>query len=175
MAVDFTIRAFNHDDIRSLLTWFETPEDLAQWGSPARRFPLDEEQVMVFIAETEGNEPKRRMWAAEFEGALVATATTILDWHQGVVLLGFVAVSPAARGRGIAEPFLKQVIAETFTDDRIERIELNVYTFNKPAIRTYEKLGFVCEGIRRSLARMGAARWDAAHYAMLRADTLAIQ
>lgn len=172
MAVDFTIRAFNHDDIRSLLTWFETPEDLAQWGSPARRFPLDEEQVMVFLTATEGYEPKRRMWAAEFEGALVATATTIIDWHQGVVLLGFVAVSPAARGRGIAEPFLKQVIAETLTD---HRIELNVYTFNKPAIRTYEKLGLVCEGIRRSLARMGTARWDASHYAVLRADTLAIQ
>ena len=57
-----------------------------------------------------------------------------------------------------------------FAEPVVERLELNVYTFNAAAIRTYEALGFVREGIRRSLAKVGEERWDAAHYAMLRAD-----
>ncbi|WP_131114833.1 GNAT family N-acetyltransferase [Lichenihabitans psoromatis] len=169
------LRAFRYDDIASLLTWFPTAEDLAQWGSPARTFPLDEAQIIAFLKETEGDEPKRRMWAGEVNGAFVATATTIIDWHQGVVLLGFIGISPAERGRGLAHPFLQKVIDTTFVDERIERIELNVYTFNEPAIRTYEKLGFLREGVRRSLARLGTVRWDAAHYALLRSDPPPLQ
>ena len=175
MAGDLLIRAFSIEDIQSLLTWFPAPEDLAQWGSPARRFPLDEAQIMTFLTETGGDEPKRRMWSGEVDGVFVATATTIIDWHQGVVLLGFIGVSPLTRGRGLAQPFLRKIIDATFIDNRIERIERNVYTFNRPAIRTYEKLGFVREGIRRSLARMGTERWDAAHYSLLKADTPATQ
>ncbi len=51
-----------------------------------------------------------------------------------------------------------------------EALELNVYTFKAAAIRTCETLGFVRDGIWRSLRKMGEERWDAAHYAMLRAD-----
>ena len=156
-----------------LLNWFSTPEELAQWGSPARRFPLDETQVGEFLRQTEGDDPKIRLWAGEIDRTLVAVAATTIDWHQGVALLGLVGVSPASRGRRLAHPFLQKVVANTFADERIERIELNVYTFNQPAIRTYERLGFVKEGIRRSLARMGQDRWDAAHYALLKGEFLA--
>lgn len=170
MVENLVLRPFRQADIQSLLTWFPTPESLAQWGSPARRFPLDVAQVEAFLAETGGDEPRRVIWSGEVDGLFVVTATTIIDWHQGVVLLGFIGVSPPARGLGLARPFLKQVIDRTFVDVRIARIELNVYTFNEPAIRTYEKLGFKREGIRRSLARLGSDRWDAAHYALLKSD-----
>jgi RimJ/RimL family protein N-acetyltransferase len=164
------IRPFRCDDVSFLLTWFPTPFELAQWASPARRFPLDEPQVAAFLAGTGGERPARRMWAGEVDGVFVATATTFIDWDQGVALLGMVGVDPAARRRKLSQPFLAAVLDRTFADREIERIELNVYTFNTTAIRTYERLGFVREGVRRSLARLGAERWDAAHYALLRAD-----
>ncbi len=164
------VRPFHADDIPALLHWFPTPEALGQWGSPERSFPLDTKQVEAFLSQTVGGDPKAVMWAGEDQGAMVATATTFMNWHQGVALLGLVAVSPTMRGRGIAKPFLKEIIALTFSDTRVERMELNVYTFNHSAIRTYETLGFVKEGVRRSLARMGADRWDAGHYSLLRSE-----
>ena len=57
-----------------------------------------------------------------------------------------------------------------FQDPAVERLELNVYTFNAAAIRLYDALGFVREGVRRSLARVGGERWDAVHYSMLRSE-----
>lgn len=164
------IRAFRTSDIPALLSWFPTPVDLAQWGSPARRFPLDDSQVQDFLDQTIGDDPQKVMWVAERQTIMVATATTMMDWHQGVALLGFIAVAPSMRGNGVAEPFLRDVVTATYKDERIARIELNVYTFNHGAIRTYEKLGFVKEGVRRSLAKMGDERWDAAHYSLLRAE-----
>ena len=52
----------------------------------------------------------------------------------------------------------------------IERLELNVFPFNAPAMRTYAKLGFVREGVRRSSARVGGERWDTVIMAILRED-----
>lgn len=162
------VRTFETKDIQVILSWFPTPEALAQWGSPARIFPLDKNQVAEFFDQTFGDDPKVKMWAAETAGSLVATATTTIDWNQGVVLLGLIAVEPHSRGKGLAQPFLEDVISKTFSDERIERIELNVYSFNAGAIRTYERIGFIKEGVRRSLARMGKERWDALHYSLLR-------
>lgn len=45
---------------------------------------------------------------------------------------------------------LRLVLEEAFARREIERVELNVYTWNTPAIRSYEGLGFKTEGVRRS-------------------------
>lgn len=164
------IRPFRCTDIPALLAWFQTPAELTRWGGPKRSFPLTEEQLAACLAETHGPQPARRMWAADWDGALAATASVLMDWDQGTALLSMVGVAPQMRGQGIASPFVGQVVAAVFGAPAFERLELNVYTFNTAAIRTYETLGFVREGIRRSLAKVGEERWDAAHYAMLRAD-----
>ena len=119
------------------------------------------------LDQTVGEDPRRVIWAADRDGRMIATATTKMDWNQGVALLGFIAVDPSMRGLGIARSFLIKVLGKTFAD---ERIALNIYTSNRSAIRTYENLGFVREGVRRSLAKLGDEWWDAAHYSMLRAE-----
>lgn len=163
------LRPFCHADIPPLLTWFQTPAELVQWGGPGRKFPLDGAQMTALLGETRGMHPTRRIWAGDRQGALAAIAS-VLDGRQGTALLTMVGLAPAARGQGLAAPFIGQVLKTVFQDPAIERLELNVYTFNTAAIRLYDSLGFVREGIRRSLARVGEERWDAAHYSMLRAE-----
>lgn len=163
------LRPFSHADVPFLLAWFRTPAELVQWGGPARRFPLDEAQAAALLAETTGPHPARRIWAGNRHGALAAIAS-VLDGRHGTALLTMVGIAPNARGQGLAAPFIGQVLRAVFQDPAVERLELNVYTFNAAAIRLYEALGFVREGVRRSLARVGEERWDAAHYSMLRAE-----
>ena len=62
------------------------------------------------------------------------------------------------------------MLKAVFQDPAIERLELNVYTFNAAALRLYDALGFVREGVRRSTARVEGERWDAVHYSMLNAE-----
>ncbi len=163
------LRPFRQSDIPPLLTWFQTPAELVQWGGPARTFPLDEAQMLALLAETQGAHPARRIWAGDRRGTLAAIAS-VVDGRQGTALLTMVGIAPAARGEGLAAPFIAQVLKAVFPDPAIERLELNVYTFNAAAIRLYDALGFVREGVRRSLARVGEERWDAVHYSMLRAE-----
>ena len=163
------LRPFRQTDIPPLLAWFQTPAELVQWGGPARKFPLDEAQMTALLAETQGAHPARRIWAGDRHGTLAAVAS-VLDFRHGTALLTMVGIAPAARGQGLAAPFISQVLQAVFQDPAIERLELNVYTFNAAALRLYDALGFVREGVRRSLARVGEERWDAAHCSMLRAE-----
>ena len=163
------LRPFSQADIPPLLAWFQTPAELVQWGGPGRAFPLDEAQMLALLAETQGAHPARRIWAGDRGGVLAAIASAV-DGRQGTALLTMVGIAPAARGQGLAAPFIGQVLNITFQDPGIERLELNVYTFTTAALRLYETLGFVREGVRRSRARVGEERWDAVHYSMLRTE-----
>lgn len=60
-----------------------------------------------------------------------------------------VAVDKIWRGKGVAFSMLTYAMDETKTEG-IEAFTLEVRASNTPAIRLYEKLGFVNQGIRRN-------------------------
>ena len=151
-----------------LPSWFQTPESLAQWGGSGLRFPLDREQIVAMLAETLTKPPLRLAFAGLTGAETVAHAQLALDWTDGIARLARFAIAPQYRGRGLAKPFLAEVFARLDEAGDFPRLELNVYTFNAPAISLYESLGFVREGVRRSSVRVGAARWDTAIYAIIR-------
>ncbi|MGF6174980.1 GNAT family N-acetyltransferase [Ensifer sp. 4252] len=167
------LEIFARHHIADMLGWFPTAEALIQWGGPGLRFPIDETQLEEMQGSTLGDVPARWMFAGIVDGNLAGHAQVALDWGNGVGRLGRVAINPWFRGQGLAHPFLQRVMERFFADARFERLELNVYTFNTAAIRTYLKLGFIEEGVRRSSARVGDIRWDTAIYGMLRSDLAA--
>ena len=141
-----------------------------QWAGPTVTVPLDGSQLAAMLDESRSDPSTRLCWMAEHDAALVGHAQLSFDWRNGIARLSRVAVAPFARGRGLAKPIVTQVVDAAFRDPQIERIELNVYPFNEPALRTYRALGFVQEGVRRASARVGAERWDTVHMGLLRSE-----
>lgn len=156
------------DNLASLPTWFSTPEALAQWGGSGLRFPLDAPQIEAMLAETLTTPPLRLAFAGLIGEETAAHAQVVLDWMDGIARLARFAIAPRYRGQGLARIFLADVFARLDEVGAFPRLELNVYTFNTPAIALYESLGFVCEGVRRSSVKVGNARWDTAIYAIIR-------
>ncbi|PKR87688.1 GNAT family N-acetyltransferase [Pleomorphomonas diazotrophica] len=148
--------------------WFPTPEALAQWGGSALRFPLDAAQIDAMLSETVTEPPLRLAFVGLLATETVAHAQIVLDWTDGIARLARFAIAPSHRSQGLARPFLADVFARLDEVGDFPRLELNVYTFNTPAIALYESLGFVCEGVRRSSVKVGNARWDTAIYAIIR-------
>lgn len=154
--------------LTDLPDWFPTPQALAQWGGSELAFPLDAAQIAAMLAET-ATEPPRRLAFSGLDGdSVVAHAQLVLDQVNAVARLARFAIRPDRRGEGLAAPFLAAVFRRLDAAGDFPRLELNVYTFNTAAIRLYEKLGFVREGVRRSSVKVGAARWDTAIYAKIR-------
>lgn len=161
---------FPPEHFQILSSWFSSQAEVVQWGGPFVSFPLTSEQLKAMCAEGETVPPKRQCWMVERIDAVVGHAQLAFDWRNGNAMLSRVALAPAARGRGLARPMLRLVLNEAFTRPGIERVELNVYTWNAPAIRTYERLGFLAEGVRRSSALVDGVRWDTAIMGLLRQE-----
>lgn len=161
---------FKPQHFSTLTGWFSDEAALVQWGGPDLRFPLDDSQMLAMLSEGQGNPPNRLCWMAAERNLLIGHAQLRFDWRNGNVTLGRVGIAPDWRGRGYAAPMLRLVMAEAFRYPEIMRLELSVYSFNVPAIRTYEGLGFVHEGMRRSSAAVGDERWDTMIMAILRSE-----
>ena len=76
--------------------------------------------------------------------------------HVGRLGMGLL---PDARGRGLGAR-LAQTTIEAARERGIERIELEVFAGNRRAIRLYERLGFMHEGVKRRARLLDGAYDD---------------
>ncbi|WP_286157185.1 GNAT family protein [Sinorhizobium sp. RAC02] len=151
--------------------WLRSERDLVQWGGPDLTYPITDHQLEQMLIEGKTTPPKRLCWmAADATQALVGHVQLALDWRNGVARIARVMIAPNSRGQGLAVPMLKAVLEKAFSYPEIERAELNVYSWNDPAIRTYTKIGFSHEGVRRSSVKVGNERWDTAIMGLLRPE-----
>jgi RimJ/RimL family protein N-acetyltransferase len=154
----------------TLSAWFADESAVVQWGGPMVHYPLDAVQMQSMLEEGTSDPPRRQCWMAEQDGDWVGHVQLGFDWRNGNATLGRVIVNPDERGKGLSTLMLKLAIKQAFDYPQIDRLELNVYTFNQPAIRAYSSLGFVHEGTRRSSTLVVEERWDTSIKSMLRSE-----
>lgn len=82
---------------------------------------------------------------AEWEGHLAGCAVMTILGDEGDV--DKVMVDEACRRKGIAQKLVSELLSEA-KDRGVDCFTLEVRRSNLPAIRLYEKFGFVSEGIR---------------------------
>jgi RimJ/RimL family protein N-acetyltransferase len=164
---ELAFRPFRASDARALLSWARTPDELLQWTGPRFSFPLDERQLRAYAASA--GERRRLISAVSRERDVVLghAALEILPAHE-LGQVRYVAVAPAARGRGIAGRLLDWLIALAFDDLALHRLELVVFPFNEPALRCYRRAGFREEGRARDARRASEGYWDLIYMGLLR-------
>lgn len=154
-----------------LRSWFNSERDLVQWGGPDLTYPLPDHQLEGMILEASTVPPRRFCWmGVNANHALSAHIQLAWDWKNGVARIARVMIAPEMRGRGLAAYLIGTALEKAFSYPEIERAELNVYSWNVPAIRTYTKMGFSHEGVRRSSVKVGDERWDTAMMGVLRRE-----
>ncbi|HEJ5354937.1 GNAT family protein [Pseudomonas aeruginosa] len=153
-----------------LQRWFATEKELVQWAGPALRHPLSLEQMHEDLAESRRRPPLRLLWSACRDDQVIGHCQLLFDRRNGVVRLARIVLAPSARGQGLGLPMLEALLAETFADADIERVELNVYDWNAAARHLYRRAGFREEGLRRSATRVGRERWNVVLMGLLRQE-----
>ncbi|WP_246856709.1 GNAT family N-acetyltransferase [Brenneria corticis] len=160
---------FTEQHFSVLADWFCNEKEVVQWGGTALYYPLNEAQFNAMLIETKTIPPNRLCWMLEdHAGELCGHCQLDFDWRNGTARIGRVVISPQRQGRGLAAPMIRQVLEKAFSYADIERTELNVYAWNKKAIKIYTHVGFITEGIRRSSAKVGNERWDTEIMSILR-------
>jgi RimJ/RimL family protein N-acetyltransferase len=93
-----------------------------------------------------------------------------VDYRNGGASLGIAIGDPADTGHGYGSDALRTLLAFGFDQLRLERIELEVYDFNDPAQRLYERVGFVHEGTSRHALYSDGTFHDVHRMSVLRED-----
>ncbi|MBO1361285.1 GNAT family N-acetyltransferase [Acetobacter sacchari] len=162
-----TLVFFAEEHFATLSSWFQSQKDVVQWGGPGLLYPLDSTQMAPMAIEN----AKASCWMVEDEsGKMIGHVQLAFDWPNGVAKLCRVAMAPSERGKGLARHMVREAVARAFSHPQIERVELNVYSWNVAAIRAYVRQNFVKEGVRRSSVLIDGERWDTVMMAMLRQE-----
>ncbi|MCB5182416.1 GNAT family N-acetyltransferase [Streptomyces antimicrobicus] len=158
-AAPLTLRTFRPaDDSPFLHRWVTSRAELIRWAGPAFRWPLDDAQVAAYAAE-----PGRHAWSAVADPAGDPLGHVSLLRHPdgSGARLGRVLIAPEARGRGLGEAMLRQVLDRAFGELDLPAVDLGVYTHNTAAVRLYERLGFRTEAVLADVEEVDGEPWSA--------------
>ncbi|WP_371660097.1 GNAT family N-acetyltransferase [Streptomyces sp. NBC_00280] len=76
----------------------------------------------------------------------------LYEWNPAARSCTFrTLLGPSGRGRGLGTEATRLIVAYGFEQLGLHRIELQAYAHNHRALRVYEKVGFVVEGVRREV------------------------
>ncbi|MCA0386620.1 MAG: GNAT family N-acetyltransferase [Firmicutes bacterium] len=140
------LELINDEEIKSLLTpgipFPYTYEDEVKWLNSLTAMSCG---VYSFAIETLA------------EGLYIGgCGVNTVDWKNSVVEVGIFIGDKAYLSKGYGTDAMRTLINFIFNEMNIRKVKLNVYSFNPRAIRSYEKLGFVREGVlRKEIFRAG--------------------
>ncbi|WP_269530931.1 GNAT family N-acetyltransferase [Chitinimonas sp. BJYL2] len=114
-------------------------------------------------------DPLNRVWVAERDGELIATATARREMsHKARHRCNLFAmyVKPASRGQGVASQLVDAIKRSARTELGADWLQLSVQTGNVAAVALYARAGFVVWGTERDSLRVGEAHYDEYHMAL---------
>jgi len=170
------LRPFTRDDIPRLVAWVNAggAEGFMQWAGTSFEYPLTEAQVERHLAEAEGPQAARRVFAAAdtASGDVVGHVEfSHIDYANASAQISRLLVGdPAARGKGLGAEIVTRLLEYGFDEMHLHRVTIYVLDFVVAAIRTYEGLGFRTEGHLVEARRYGDSYWNVYYMALLKEE-----
>lgn len=97
-----------------------------------------------------------------------------INWRYGDTFVGIGIGERAYRGNGYGTDAMRVMLRYGFMELNLARVQLNTFSYNEPAIKSYRKVGFVEEGKMRGMLRRNGQRWDFVYMSILRSEWEAI-
>ena len=159
---------FRRRDIKELFSWFPTERDVLQWAGAGLAWPLKTREFGRLIKDHAGADPIREVWAVFEDDEMVGHFQLSFNRRLNTVGLGRIAIRPDRRGDGLSAGLMALILDRAFERNWVHRVDLLVYSHNTPAIRCYERAGFVLEGTRRQSTPIQDEVWDTHIMSILR-------
>ena len=156
------LEPFTGADFARLISWVPANVELVRWAGPIFDWPLDETQLERYLSLAGEEPPKHLVYRALApidDGVVGHCELAGIDRRNRSATLARVIVAPGARTRDYGRAMVGEALAVAFDDLRLHRVELRVFDFNEPALRCYESLGFVREGVLRHACLVDGAWW----------------
>ncbi len=172
------MREFTEGDIARLVDWVDSggPDFFVRWAGTAFDYPLTEAQLEAHLAEAEGPDATRRIFAAvdsaTGEVAGHAELSRVDRKNRSATISRLLVGEPSARGKGLGRQIVSGVLDVAFGEMSLHRVDLYVLEFHVAALSMYKALGFKTEGHLVEARRAGDKYWNAYYMAILKEEWL---
>ena len=151
------LRAYAKEDIPKAQAYINDSE-IKRCLTPGVPFPLTlEEEYKWFEKQTAFQDTYNFAIEELEEGKYIGgCGINQLDWKNSVATVGIFIGNKDYLSKGYGTDAMNVLIRFVFEQMNINKIKLHVYSFNKRAVRSYEKCGFKLEGtLRQEIFRDG--------------------
>lgn len=164
------LRGLRREDMPAYRNWIENPKVTELMESGWR--PLSDADVEnLYRSSTEPNDTVVFVILDRATGQPVgACGLYLIQWVCRRADFRIIIGEPSAWDKGLGSEAARLVVACGFDRLNLETIYLGVNTENKRAIRSYERAGFVREGVRRKLIYRNGRYYDALMMSVLREE-----
>ena len=125
-------------DFEIFKSWITSEDELFQFAGPIFSYPLTDDQLLRYISD------ERRI---AYKVILIETKTVIgnaeLNFEKPLPRLSRILIgNKHYRNIGLGEKVIRKLLEKLFLELNYTKADLNVFDWNKAAIRCYEKVGF---------------------------------
>jgi RimJ/RimL family protein N-acetyltransferase len=166
------LRAFEDDDLP--LMW-QSVNDWETTRLTGMRYPSSLPDQREGLREMMKPNPNEKAFAIETEdGSLIGDcALCQISWEDGRARLDVCIGDKTRWGQGYGTDATRALVRFGFEEMNLNRIWLLVHADNARAIRCYEKVGFVREGVKRQVVYRDGEYVDEVTMSILREEYLA--
>jgi len=144
------LRPPERSDLSTFVRWFADADMSSLLGNRAPFSEAGEEQWFNRMTENQGKDGYNFVMCRLEDGMPFGTISLMrIDRDNGGAGVGIAIGEKSLWGHGYGTDAMRALIDFGFGEVRLERIWLDVYDFNERARRSYEKAGFVVEGVQR--------------------------
>ena len=159
--IQMELRPYFHDtDFQEIKDWISDERTHALWSAMRFDYPLEKDNFACALARAALKNGDAPMIATVEDGKPAGFFCYSLNSDTGEVLLKFIVVNPAYRGKGIAVEMLRRAAAFVFENTNAIAVQLNVFSVNERAKRCYEKAGFTLRKITEKAYPYQEEIWD---------------
>lgn len=158
----------NKEDMPSLYKWFSNVEFLSTYDY-VLPIPMSKEKVDKMISNYNEENNSIVFAIRTTEGNIIGIAGYDDIIKDNMVATLFIGIGDENYlGKGYGKEAMLELLNYGFNTLNLYRIQLNVISFNTPAIKLYEKVGFQKEGTMKEFVLRNGQRYDLYMYAKLK-------
>lgn len=162
------LRPAEEDDLPLFVEWL-ADQEVTRWLAAIGEPPTLEDEYEWW--HDKRSDPDSILWAIEtMDGRLVGTTELRLTLRAERAELGIAIHDKTWWNRGLGTETVRLVVDYAFEELNLNRVELTTDEENARAIRCYEKVGFVREGLLRQHRLVDGRFGNTVVMAILRAD-----
>jgi RimJ/RimL family protein N-acetyltransferase len=161
------LTGMRHDDAPTFLKWSED-ETYIRYLRVGPIVPDNEKELKEWIDESHKSNSSCMFSIRPLDDEAIVGFVMLMDiqWTHRVATLA-IGISPEHQRKGYGREAMELILRFAFHEFNLFRVQLHVFSYNTPAIRLYENIGFVREGTLRGALQRDGRRYDVYLYGIL--------